>query len=69
MTFGFNMVCACARQSLLLVAGLQWRTSAKEFVSLRTVCIRTATDYHFVHIITLIYGSRRAEAPTSRKYG
>ena len=39
-----SMVCACMWQSLSLVAGLQWRTSAKEFVSLRADCIRTATN-------------------------
>jgi hypothetical protein len=45
-------VLARGRASLCPVAGLQWRTSAKEFVSLRAVCTRTATDYHLVHNIT-----------------
>jgi hypothetical protein len=60
MTLEVVGLCLRARQSLSLVAGLQWRTSAKEFVSLRAICIRTTTDYHLVYIFLLTYCQKRA---------
>jgi hypothetical protein len=59
MTLEVVGLCSRAAEPLA-VAGLQWRTSAKEFVSLCAVCIRTATDYHLVYIIILTYRQKRA---------